>query len=175
MLRYRFNEFEVLGPSAPAAMMGPELTDFLSENPAFIPAGETLEQVKAAKKDVAGEMLFNSPMSTQHGLPRNASCNYAVGLKHQLSMLDAAAPGPGGKITIPASKSTGSPGNFSRNKVRSRLKADRRAADTRRIRDRRVIKLTTDAFDTGANSPQPPASASLLDQGSSLTRRGGSQ
>ena len=92
-----------------------------------------------------------------------------------LSMLDAATPGPGGKITIPASKSTGSPGNSSRNKVRGRWKADRRAADTRRTRDRRVIKLTADAFDTGANNPQPPASAPPLDQGSSLTRRGGSQ
>ena len=74
MLRYRFNEFEVFGPAPVAAMMGPELTDFLTENPGFIPAGQTLEQVKSAKKEINGELLFNSPMSTEHGLPRVRRC-----------------------------------------------------------------------------------------------------
>jgi hypothetical protein len=100
MLRYRFNEFETFGPAPVAAAMGPDVTDFLSQNPGFIPAGESIDQVRAAKKEMGGELLFSSPLSIQHGLPRNASCNYAVGLKHQLSMLDAAAEAisPGKKI-----------------------------------------------------------------------------
>src|SRR5947207_11849239 len=99
MLRYRFNEFEVFGPGPVAAMMGPELTDFLTENPQFIPAGQTLDQVKAAAKQTRGEMLHDAP-ANGHGLAHQDACNYAAGLKHQLSMLDAAAAAvaPGKKI-----------------------------------------------------------------------------
>jgi hypothetical protein len=45
-----------------------------------------------------------------------------------LSLLDAAAPGPGGKITIPASRSTSNWRNSSRMNTAGRLKADREAA-----------------------------------------------
>jgi hypothetical protein len=60
-----------------------------------------------------------------------------------LSLLDAAAPDPLGKITIPASKNTAKSGNSSRSNTRGRLKADRVAQDARRVRDREVIKSTT--------------------------------
>jgi hypothetical protein len=93
-----------------------------------------------------------------------------------LSLLDAAAPDAGGKITIPASKSSGSPGNSSRNNVGGRVKADRGAAHPRRMRDRRVINSTTGPF-SGAptDDPQPLASAPPFDQGKSPNRRIGSQ
>ncbi|HEV8606474.1 MAG TPA: zinc-dependent metalloprotease [Tepidisphaeraceae bacterium] len=99
MLRHRFGEFDVFGPGPVAAMMGPDLTEFLTANPQFIPAGQTVEQVKAAAKEMSGEMLVDAP-ANGHGLARNLACSYAVGLKHQLSMLDAAAAAvaPGKKI-----------------------------------------------------------------------------
>jgi hypothetical protein len=52
-----------------------------------------------------------------------------------LSMLDAAAPGPGGKITIPASKRASNSSNSSRTNAGGRLKANRGTADTH-VRDR---------------------------------------
>ncbi|MEP6709582.1 MAG: hypothetical protein ABJB32_05565, partial [Verrucomicrobiota bacterium] len=48
-----------------------------------------------------------------------------------LSLLDGAAPGPGGKITIPASKATSNSTNSSRINAAGRLNADRRAVDIR--------------------------------------------
>jgi hypothetical protein len=55
-----------------------------------------------------------------------------------LSLLDGAAPGPGGKITIPGSKSTSNLRNSSGINVPGRLNADRHAADIRRMRDRAI-------------------------------------
>lgn len=49
-----------------------------------------------------------------------------------LSLLDAAAPGPGGKIVIPASRSTSHGKNSSRMNVAARVKADRGAVGIRR-------------------------------------------
>ncbi len=48
-----------------------------------------------------------------------------------LSLLDAAAPGPGGRITIPASKRTSNGRNSSGINAAGRLNADRRALDIR--------------------------------------------
>jgi hypothetical protein len=56
-----------------------------------------------------------------------------------LSMLDGAAPGPGGKITIPPSKVTSNSRNSSGVNAAGVLKADRRATDVRQMRDRGVI------------------------------------
>jgi hypothetical protein len=53
-----------------------------------------------------------------------------------LSLLDGAVPGPGGKITIPASKTTSNSTNSSPINVADRLNAARRAAD---IRDARPL------------------------------------
>ena len=53
-----------------------------------------------------------------------------------LSLLDGAAPAPGGKITIPASKTTSNSTNSGRINAANRLNADRRAAD---IRDARPL------------------------------------
>jgi filamentous hemagglutinin len=53
-----------------------------------------------------------------------------------LSMLDAAAPGPGGKITIPASNRTTHSRNSSRINAVGRLKANRGTVETRHARDR---------------------------------------
>jgi len=165
------------GIFTPSGFTGPAVTTHLGATPPPfddppIPAATVTSGGNVTRGKRTG---ITSGGNVTSGKRTGAAIN--VGSTAQLlSMLDAAAPGPGGKITIPASNSTASPGNSSRNKVRGRWKADRRAADARRMRDRRVIKLTTDAFsDTGANNPQPPASAPPLDQGSSLTRHGGSQ
>jgi hypothetical protein len=53
-----------------------------------------------------------------------------------LSMLDAAAPGPGGKITIPASQSVSNSSNSNRRNADGRVKADRGTVDTQHARDR---------------------------------------
>ena len=41
-LRYEIRDFEVFGPRASAAMMGPEILDFYKKYPQFIPAGQSL-------------------------------------------------------------------------------------------------------------------------------------
>jgi hypothetical protein len=56
-----------------------------------------------------------------------------------LSLLDNANPGPGGKITISASKSTSNSGNSSRVNALGRLNADHGAVDSRKMRDRSAI------------------------------------
>ncbi len=77
-----------------------------------------------------------------------------------LSMLDEAAPGPGGKITIAPSKSTRNGGNSARSGVSRRVTADGNAADARRMRDRRVIQPTTNTFSgAGDNNARRLASA----------------
>lgn len=118
MLRYYFDEFDVIGPGGPAAMNGPELMQFLQENPAFIPMGQTLEQVRQAAEatgtpSAMPELMRDLPpqaaapsqqpvgtsaltLAARNRAP--ASCNYAVGMKHQLAMMGAAALGtPSGK------------------------------------------------------------------------------
>jgi hypothetical protein len=52
-----------------------------------------------------------------------------------LSLLDSAAPGPSGKITIPASKSASNSSNPNRTKTDNRLNADRGTVDTHHVRD----------------------------------------
>jgi hypothetical protein len=74
-----------------------------------------------------------------------------------LSLLDAAAPGPGGKITIPGSNSAS---NSNRTSTGGRLKAGRGTVDTRHACDRALINSTTRTLaSAGANNPQPLASA----------------
>ena len=63
-----------------------------------------------------------------------------------LSLLDAAAPGPGGKITIPASNRSTDSRNSSRINADGRLKGDGSTVDMRHVRDR-------------ADNPPPLASA----------------
>jgi len=68
---------------------------------------------------------------------KTTSSTINVGSSTQLlSLLDAAAPGPGGKITIPPSKSATNSSNSRRTNAGGRLKADRGTVDTRHARDR---------------------------------------
>jgi FecR protein len=68
---------------------------------------------------------------------KTTSATINVGSSTQLlSLLDAAAPGPGGKITIPPSKSATNSSNSRRTNAGGRLKADRGTVDTRHARDR---------------------------------------
>jgi len=53
-------------------------------------------------------------------------------------MLDGAALGPDGKITISGSKSTSNSGNSSRINAPGRLNADHGAVDIRRMHDRAI-------------------------------------
>jgi hypothetical protein len=62
MLRYYFRDFDTFGPAPTAAMMGPDFTKFLLENPAFIPQGMTVEQVKDVERSLgAGELMHDVP------------------------------------------------------------------------------------------------------------------
>ena len=58
-----------------------------------------------------------------------------------LSLLDAAAPGPGGKIVIPASRNTSHSINPNRTDTALRLKADRGAVDIRPASSFRARRL----------------------------------
>jgi hypothetical protein len=85
---------------------------------------------------VNGELGGARQKSGEPAVPngKTISATINVGSSAQLlSMLDGAAPGPGGKITIPASKSAS---NSNRTNAGGRLKADRGTVDTRHLRDR---------------------------------------
>jgi hypothetical protein len=57
-----------------------------------------------------------------------------------LSLLDAAAPGPNGQITIPFPKSTSKSGNSSGTNVRNRVNTRATSEDLLRVRDRKAIR-----------------------------------
>ncbi len=66
-----------------------------------------------------------------------------------LSLLDGAAPGPGGKITIPRSKSTSNSRNSNRTDVADRLKAGSRVNA-----DRSAMDMRTASSSVTRRSPQ---------------------
>jgi len=81
---------------------------------------------------LGGTRQKSGELAVPNGKAASATIN--VGSSAQLlSMLDAAAPGPGGKITIPPSKSAS---NSSRTNAGGRLKAGRVTVDTRDVRAR---------------------------------------
>jgi hypothetical protein len=108
LLRVYWEDFDIFGPGPVSTIMGPELPQFLAQNPAFIPAGQTPEQVMAAAKNTAGELLYQSTHHAgQAGGPKpnvsarmrsHATCNFAAGLKHQMAFTNIAATATGKKI-----------------------------------------------------------------------------
>lgn len=93
MLRHYAIDFQRMGPRAMLADFGPEFATFLEQNPAFLPQGMTIDQVRTARREMSGELLHEAPAarpaadrlsSTAHN--RHASCSYAEGLKHQIAM-----------------------------------------------------------------------------------------
>src|SRR5688500_17358974 len=68
LLRVYWEDFDIFGPAPVATIMGPELTQFLAQNPSFIPAGQTIEQVQAAAKNSAGELMYNSTKHAGDGV-----------------------------------------------------------------------------------------------------------
>lgn len=118
MLRFFFREFQTFGPAPVAAIMGPEFTRFLVDNPQFIPMGQTLDQVKEAASMTTGELLQDAPAATlaaaadaastertvnsallQRRLsPARGQCNYAVGMRQQMAVAQMAASVTGKKI-----------------------------------------------------------------------------
>lgn len=91
MLRFQIDDFDVFGPRGTASQNGPELLQFIDENPSFAPMGQSLEEVREL-----GEMQRGiSPASRAQGsgiVPpqrldhRGAMCNYAIGLRHQIAV-----------------------------------------------------------------------------------------
>jgi hypothetical protein len=108
MLRFYFRELDVFGPGAAAGLLGPDLTQFLIDNPAFIPMGTTLEDVKKVAEQSQVELLHDAPqgsversgsVSTLRKLnPARTACNYAVGMRQQLAMANFAVAAAGKKI-----------------------------------------------------------------------------
>lgn len=109
MIRFYTRSYEVFGPSAMSAVVGPELPQFMAENPAFIPAGMTVEQMKEAAE--GSQLLRDVDAAAAEGVSNFGSarvgtnspctaCNYASGLQHQLATLNLAmlAGGTGKKI-----------------------------------------------------------------------------
>ena len=114
MLRYFVSDFDVFGPGPAAAIVGPELPQFLEKNPEFIPAGQTMEDVKNAMKLAApGSELLKDADASQ-GVPVSNSargrtginspcsaCNYAAGFRHQLALTQLAIVGTAAGKKIP--------------------------------------------------------------------------
>jgi hypothetical protein len=105
MLRYNINDFDVLGPRALAAQEGPELLQFLEENPSFIPMGQTINDVRKARETFFGQdthdgmqlrqiLGLSTPEivpSRMNRTPMEATCNYATGVRQQLAMANLMA------------------------------------------------------------------------------------
>ncbi len=101
MLRYFFRDYDVFGPRPVTAVAGPELTQFLLDNPSFIPMGMNASQLRADAEAAPGELLRAITVDAARDagsnriVPSNVSmqkffqtqCNYAAGLEHQLSMM----------------------------------------------------------------------------------------
>jgi hypothetical protein len=116
MLRFYFQEFETFGPAPVAAMMGPEFTQFLIDHPEFIPQGMTKDQVVEAAQSLRssapgddslmhdapataiGAAGNSSPLMPRRLSPARTECNYAVGMRQQLSMAHLAVAATGKKI-----------------------------------------------------------------------------
>ncbi len=98
--------------------------------------------IKVSSAGPSGRNGKRGDLAATSGKTTGAAINVSSSAQ-LLSLLDAATPDPLGKITIPASKNTANSGKSSRSNTRGRVKADRVAADARRVRDREVIKSTT--------------------------------
>jgi hypothetical protein len=112
MLRFYFREVDVFGPAPAAAILGPDLTQFLTDNPAFIPMGTTLDQVKEVAKSHNLELLHDAPSgSIERAIagepdparlrklnPSRTACNYAAGMRQQFAMAHFAVAAAGKKI-----------------------------------------------------------------------------
>jgi len=110
MLRYNFNEFEMFGPKAMSAMLGPEYSRFLIENPAFIPMGHTIDEVQATLATPGSDLFGDSPadnitptlrahhMGSRYSQP---CCEYASGMKQELNMASLAMAAAGMKLPEP--------------------------------------------------------------------------
>jgi FecR protein len=117
-----------------------------SDPPASSPGGaanvgtQTLSSAKVtwsgrANGGLNGARQKSGEPTVSNGKVTGATIN--VGSSAELlSLLDAAAPGPGGKISIPASKSASNSRNSNRRNADGRLKANRSTVDTRHLRDR---------------------------------------
>jgi len=98
-------------------------------------------QTLSSTKVTSSGNVVDSGLKTTSGKATGAVMNVSDS-GQLLSLLDGAAPGPGGKITIPGSKATSNLKNSSRMNAADRLNAagrlnaDRRAAD---IRDARPL------------------------------------
>jgi hypothetical protein len=96
MLRFYHEDFDIFGPKTMATLLGPDLPEFLLANPAFIPPGHTIEDVRAAAQTTQGELLLDNSANSAAASRRtgplhaHAACNYAAGMKHQLAVANLA-------------------------------------------------------------------------------------
>ena len=112
-LRVYHEEFNTFGPASFTPVLGPEMTQFLLENPGFLPFGQNTPEARAAGNNTAvGELLHDSaggaaaqgrgagPIASrmQDRLRSYTNCNYAAGLKHQMSVMNLAAAAGGKKL-----------------------------------------------------------------------------
>lgn len=88
-LRYSLESASVFGPRGPAAQGGPELLQFMQDNPAFIPLGQDADEVRAAANETFGagshEVAPSVVPTRMNPQNRLSACNFAVGLRHQLA------------------------------------------------------------------------------------------
>lgn len=90
-IRY-FNEHgETFAPKAMAAMLGADTLDFLEKNPAFIPPGMTVDQIKSARQTFGTELMGNADETPPVMSPKAMQqCQIAIGLVQQLSIAQMA-------------------------------------------------------------------------------------
>jgi hypothetical protein len=110
MLRYFAMDFDVFGPGTVSAIMGPEMAEFMTANPAYIPAGVKPEDMKQAAD--GSELLRARDAASMEG-PSNlgsarlganspcSACTYATGLRHQLAVTHLAIVGSASGKKIP--------------------------------------------------------------------------
>lgn len=95
MLRLQVDDFDVFGPKGTASQNGPELLQFIDENPSFAPMGQDLEEIREQSEMQRGITPAARAQATgvippQRVDPQRAVCNYAVGLRHQIAFTNLA-------------------------------------------------------------------------------------
>ncbi|HEY0009011.1 MAG TPA: DUF5117 domain-containing protein, partial [Tepidisphaeraceae bacterium] len=87
-IRYYNEQNESFAPKAMLATLGGDTLRFLAENPAFLPPGMTIEDVKSAVPAQSAELIQSGRVPAAHTpfLPATHQCEMAIGMVQQLAM-----------------------------------------------------------------------------------------
>jgi hypothetical protein len=107
MLRAYNHEFEIFGPGPAAATLGTDFLKFLTENPKYLPLGQSADEVKQVANQMRGPFALDdspTPSIANHATNRltgaagSSMCNYGAGMQRELEIGNVLAGATGRKI-----------------------------------------------------------------------------